>query len=210
MLFPSMRKKNYSEAIRDRIEKARAGTLFVMSDFADIAPNNAANRVVLRLSEDGKLRQIVRGVYQKPCINDFLGEAEEPGAEAVAEAIARKNGWIIRPDGDTALNLLGLSTQVPSHWVYLSDGPYKCYTYGGGVIELKHSANRLFGRLSSRAALVVQAFRALGEKGLTDEFATVLRKRFSSDELARISKETIIAPSWIHEAIEKLKGENNA
>ena len=205
-----MKKENYSEEIRQRIKKSRAGTLFVMPDFADIAPNNAANRVVLRLVQEGALRQIVRGVYQKPKINEFLGEVEEPSAESVAEAIARKNGWRISPDGDTALNLLGLSTQVPSHWVYLSDGPYKRYSYGVGVIELKHSANRLLGRLSPDAALLVQAFRALGVEGMTDEIEKILKARFSAGVLERIAKETMIAPSWIHEAIENLKGGNHA
>ena len=205
-----MKKETYSDEIRQRIKKSRAGTLFVMPDFADIAPNNAANRIVLRLVQDGVLRQIIRGVYQKPKINEFLGEVEEPSAETVAEAIARKNGWRISPDGDTALNLLGLSTQVPSHWVYLSDGPYKRYSYGGGVIELKHTANRLLGCLSPDAALLVQALRALGADGLTGIVAEVLKTRFSPEVLERIAKETMIAPSWIHEAIVNLKGGNHA
>ena len=44
-----MQEKDYADRIKDRIDKSDEGTLFVMSDFSDIAPNNAANRVVLRL-----------------------------------------------------------------------------------------------------------------------------------------------------------------
>lgn len=47
------------------------------------------------------------------------------------KAIARKYNWTIAPSGNTALNLLGLSTQVPSKWKYVSYG----FSFGNIVIE---------------------------------------------------------------------------
>lgn len=173
----------------------------MMGDFADIAGKNTANRVVLRLAAEGALRVVVRGVYQKPRFNAFLGEPEEPSADAVARALARKNGWTVCPDGDTALNLLGLSEQVPAAWVYSSDGPYKEYACGAGTIRFRHTANRMLRSLSPEAALVVQALRALG-KERTD--ATVLAKiarRFDAASLARIERETRNVPDWVHSAL---------
>lgn len=205
-----MQKKDYTQKLRKRITKASDGTLFVMLDFADIAPNNAANRIVMRLVDEGLLRPVIRGVYQKPKINKFLGECEEPSSDAVAHALARKNGWTISPTGDTALNLLGLSTQVPANWCYLSNGPYKTYGYGAGEIRFMHTANRMIQSLSDDSALVVQALRALGEQNTDASMTAKLSAMFSVERWTKIEAETRNVPDWIHVAIVKMKEAANA
>lgn len=57
---------------------------------------------------------MLKGLYIKPNFNDFIQEKVEPSATEVAEAYGRAFNWSIVPFGDTALNLLGLSTQVPN------------------------------------------------------------------------------------------------
>lgn len=200
-----MRNGDYACAIRERVDKAKAGTLFVMVDFADLAPNNAANRVIGRMVEEGKLRVLIRGVYQKPDFIEFLQDFAEPNIDELANAIGRKNSWVIRPIGDTALNLLGLSTQVTANWTYASDGPYKEYAYKGGKILFKHSSNRLLGKLSWTGALFVQALRALGESQFKEEYLVRLKERFDAAQCAQIEEETRCAPDWIHKFAVKLK-----
>lgn len=198
-------KKDYADRIRERVDGSSDGTLFVMSDFADIAPNNVANRVVLRLLDEKRLRSIMRGVYQKPKMNALLGECEEPSCDDVAMALARKNGWTICPNGDTALNLLGLSTQVPAVWKYLTSGPYKTYSYGAGKIAFLHTANRMINSLSPRVALVVQAFRALGEERIDASVLKSLAERYTKDQLSEIECETRNVADWIHTQIMHMK-----
>ena len=207
--FSDMNKNGTAEKIRGRIAAAQEGTLFVMGDFADIAGKNAANRAVLRLVEEGLLRVIVRGVYQKPRFNAFLGECEEPSADAVARALARKNGWAVCPDGDTALNLLGLSEQVPAAWVYSSDGPYKAYACGAGTIRFRHTANRMLRSLSPETALVVQALRALGKGHVGASVLAAIARRFDAAALAEMERETRNVPDWIHSAIASLAEERS-
>lgn len=198
-------KMDYSKSIRDRVARAEDGTLFVMRDFADLAPNNAGNRVIKRLVDEGCLQTVVRGVYVKPKFNAFLGENEKPSAEEVARAIGRKNGWLVRPDGDMALNMLGLSTQVPAAWTFVSDGPYKTYAYGAGKIVLKHSANRLMANLSWAAALLVQAFRAIGETRVDESLLLRLATRYSLEQIEDLIRETLMAPDWIRGKIKRMK-----
>jgi hypothetical protein len=75
------------------------------------------------LARAGTIRRVCHGVYDYPRFSELLGQALSPDVEQVAQALARKFNWRIQPSGDAALNLLGLSTQVPARWVYLSDGP---------------------------------------------------------------------------------------
>ncbi|MBN1981875.1 MAG: hypothetical protein JW795_10100 [Chitinivibrionales bacterium] len=55
----------------------------------------------------------MRGVYDYPKIGTLIAGLLGLDIDQVAHAIARKHGWTIKPSGETALNILGLSTQVP-------------------------------------------------------------------------------------------------
>ena len=120
-----MNKSTYMQEIRSRIEAAKIGSVFVASDFADITEAKRVSEYLARLTADNSVKCILRGVYYKPEYSTLLDEYIAPDPDAVANAIARNYGWSITPCGDTALNLLGLSTQVPAVWSYVSDGPYK-------------------------------------------------------------------------------------
>lgn len=187
-----------------RIDESPCGTIFVTSDFSDIASSKTANRALLRLEEKGIIRRVLRGVYEKPEYSDFLQEYVAPSPDKVARAIARNNGWRIVPNGDTALNTLGLSTQVPSTWLYVSDGPYKEYPYGEVTLSFKRTAKREFANLSDKTALVIQALKALGEKGVTETVLCTLASLLTSEEKEQMIQEAKYATDWIYQNIRKI------
>lgn len=117
-----MRQSGCTDAIRNRIEAAKTGSVFILSDFSDLADPEAVRKAITRLENDGTLTRVMRGVYYKPKHSELLGETVAPSQDDVAHALARNYGWTIVPCGDTALNLLGLSEQVPAQWLYVSDG----------------------------------------------------------------------------------------
>ena len=55
----------YSNQILTRIEEAPEGTVFVNSDFLDIAKTDTVRRNLKRIIETKKLRRILNGVYEK-------------------------------------------------------------------------------------------------------------------------------------------------
>ncbi len=69
------------------------------------------------------IRRVIRGIYDYPKFSNLLGQQLSPDLDQVAAALARKFGWHIQVTGPSALNLLGLSTQVPGRIIYASDGP---------------------------------------------------------------------------------------
>lgn len=73
-----MKKSTYAAAINERIIKSPPGSIFVTTDFSDLAPAETSNRTLLRLEKAGELQRILRGVYQQPEYNDFLGEFLSP------------------------------------------------------------------------------------------------------------------------------------
>ncbi len=189
------------QLIKDRINKSEIGTVFVATDFVDISDKTSINTYLTRLDEEKLLRRIMRGVYYKPEYNDFLGEFVAPEPDAVAHALARNFGWTIVPCGDTALNLLGLSTQIPAAWIYVSDGTYKEYTYEQTTIKFKRTTNKEISKLSYKTALVVQALKALGKDNVDDAILTKLKNNLTDSEKQALLTEAKTATSWIYEYI---------
>lgn len=200
-------KRNISfNQIEERIRNSQKGTMFLTSDFIDLASSDAANKALLRLEEAGLIRRILFGVYEYPEYNEFLNEYVEPSADRVAHALARKFGWTIIPCGDTALNLLGLSTQVPSVWLYVSDGTYKEYTYGNTTIKFKRTTNKEISKLSYKTALVIQAIKALGKENITNEIINKIAQATTDEEKAQMFAEAKYATSWIYDIIKTICG----
>lgn len=108
------------------------------------------------------------------------------------------------PGGDTALNLLALSTQVPAVWLYVSDGPYKEYAYDNTVIRFKRTTNKDISKFSYKTALTVQALKALGKGKVDEPVIEKLRKFLSAEEKAMMLNEAKIATSWIYEYIKQI------
>ena len=105
----------YTE-IKKRIKLAESGTVFLTSDFTDLATTTTVRKYLGRQVEEKNIRRIMDGVYEKPVYSNLLNEYIPANPEKVAYAIARSFRWTIAPCGDVALNKLGLSTQVPVVW----------------------------------------------------------------------------------------------
>ena len=198
----------YTEQIRERIINAPDGSVFVNSDFADIADNNTIKQSINRLVREGILRRVIRGVFDKPKYSKFLGEYVAADPDAIAKALARCYHWTIAPCGDTALNMLGLSTQVTAVWSYISDGPYKTYEWDKTKIEFKHRTNKEVTGLSSMTILVIQALKTLGKEHVDEKTIRVLSRRLNEKEKAALLAEGAEATDWIYTVIKEIcKGE---
>ena len=193
-----MSRPNYLQATKKRVEAAKTGSVFVAADFADIANTKRISDCLQRMEDDKIVLRVLFGVYYKPEYSSLLGEYIAPAPDAVARALARNFGWTIVPCGDTALNLLGLSTQVPAVWSYVSDGTYKEYSFDSTTIKFKRTTNKEISKLSPKTALVIQALKALGKDHITDEIIEKIRSETSADERTSMLKEAQYATAWIY------------
>ena len=191
----------YMKQIRERILSAEDGTIFATSDFADIADSATVRQSLNRLVDSGILRRVFRGIFEKPKYSNLLKEYVATDPNAVANALARNYHWTIAPCGNTALNFLGLSTQVTATWSYISDGPYKIYEWDSIKIEFKHRANREITGLSYITVLVVQALKTLGKDNITPEIIRILSDRLDSKDKVLILKESAEATDWVYDII---------
>ena len=193
----------YTE-IKKRIELAEPGTVFLTLDFMDIATTTTARKCLGRQVEEKNIRRILDGVYEKPVYSKLLKEYIPANPNTIAYAIARSFHWTIAPCGDVALNKLGLSTQVPVVWSYISDGPYRKFSWDNITLSFKHRANREISFMSETTVLVVEALKTLGKDRVDDSVILSLRNRLPETEKKKMLEEAIGVSEWIYAVIRKV------
>lgn len=190
--------------IKKRLDTLGDGDIFIATDFLDIADYETVRKALNRLVDDGSIQKILRGVYYRPRYSELLREYEAPSPHNTALAIARKFNWNIAPSGSAALNMLGLSTQVPAKWSYISDGPYNRYELGKSIIEFKHRNNREIAGMSPKTALIIQGIKAIG-KGKADK-ATIdkIRSSITDEERKSLLHEASSSVMWVYQVIKQI------
>jgi len=166
----------------------KRGWCFTPKDFLDLGSQSAIWQTLSRLEKKGVIRKLMRGVYDYPEKNTFLKGYASPDPDRVARTIARSNSWNIVPDGTTALNLLGLSSQIPAEWSYLTDGQNRHYELDGIRIVFHKRANKEASELSRDSAILVQAIKALGKDGIDEHILKKLGEYLPASTWAKISK----------------------
>ncbi len=193
-----------NEQIKNRILALDEGDIFFTSDFSDIASLATIRKNLGRQVDIGTIRRIMDGMYEKPKFSKLLNSYIPTDPEKIAFALARKYHWTISPCGDVALNKLGLSTQVPVVWTYISDGPYREFLLGNIKISFKHKANREISNMSEISIIVVEAIKTLGKERIDDVTISILRNRINQKDKEIILLETTEVAAWVFEIIRKV------
>lgn len=199
-----MQKDSIVTKIYDRIKEIGHDEIYIVGDFLDLGEYHAVRKALLRLDESGKIQKIMRGVYYYPRYSKLLDEYEAPSPCKVAKTLARKFGWTIAPCAETALNQLGLSTQVPAKWSYISDGPYHKFQIGTFIIEFKHRSNREISGISRQTAVIIQALKAIGKDNVTDVQIDIIRRQLSDEDKSNVLKEARQATVWVYDLIKQI------
>ena len=182
--------------IKDRNLRA-----FSCFDFTDLAPYKAVSKCLERLEDSQDIRRIIQGIYCLNLIDRDLQLPILPSIDEVVECLARKNKWIISPTGNTALNLMSMSTQVPAIYEYLSTGPYKEYVIYGIHVHLKRTMARELIDYSKKTLLLIQCIKAIGKENFDFDDVAALSLRLDSIEKKRALAETSGIQAWIRKII---------
>lgn len=192
------------DKILNRINNYESNKVFISNDFIDIASSETVRKTLNRLVKDDVIKRIIKGFYYRPAYSELIDEYEAVSIHELALAIARKYNWNIAPYSNTALNILGLSTQVPSKWIYNSSGRYKKYSIGKNSLEFKKVKPSEIANMSQMTAIVIQAIRAIGQDRITKNDIAKIKEKISDKEIKTLMIESKFAPAWIYEIIRKI------
>ena len=191
-----------SQTIRERISRIKAGKLFTVNDFEDMNNDSLITRTLSRMQSEGKIVRVATGIYMNPKKTQF--GLLYPTIDQIAQKIAERDKAQIMPTGDTALNILGFSTQVPMNAVYITNGAKRKVKVGNRNIIFKNVVQKNFQFKGTLLPLIIIALKELGENRVTDEIRNKIVKLVSdsgTEERATMMHDLYLSPVWIKELL---------
>ena len=201
--------KSTDRKIFRRIRSRGRGWVFTPDRFTDLGSRRAVDLALMRHRNSGFIRQLARGLYDYPKTDPQFGMLQ-PATDDIAYALVDRDATRLQPSGAYAANLLGLTTQVPTKIVYLTDGRTRTVQIGSRQITLKHTTPRNMATAGKSSGLVIQALRHLGRNSIDQQVIKQLERRLDSDTLNQLVKDIRYAPAWIADIILKLTLQESA
>ncbi|MGV0937334.1 DUF6088 family protein [Empedobacter falsenii] len=189
--------------IQTKILKSSFGEIFFLDDFSKYGSSDNIRKVLSRLENEGLVERLTHGIYLKPKKDLLLGKIY-PTVDEIAKQIAKRDKARIAPTGVLALYLLGLTTQIPLKAVYLTDGSQREIKIGNRTIQFKKTVPKSFAIKDELLHLIVQAFKEIGQKEITDDFFNQIKPSILHLNEQVIQKQLKYAPVWIQKIINNL------
>lgn len=166
-------------------------------DFLDLGSRAAVDQALSRLARKGRLRRVGQGLYDMPRTSRVLKRAAPVDLDAAIDALERRDGVRIMPDGLVAANSLGLTNAVPAKVSYLTDGHSRNLKIGGRTVRFRHASPTAMRWAGRPAAPVFQALRWLGRDAAADARVVSILRRSLPDEVKRdLLQNSRDLPSW--------------
>lgn len=194
--------------IINKIKKAKRGTVFFIDDFVSFGETKTVSKILERLVAKEEILRVARGIYTRPEESKLLGTVLTPSTETIAKAIARRDRARIIPTGIYALNVLGLSTQIPMNVVYLTDGAARKIQIGKRTILFKKTAPKNLAAIGEISSLVIQALKVIGKDKITTEEQEKLIAILKKENPTRLQNDIRLAPEWIRKIMRAALSEN--
>lgn len=191
--------------IVERLQSAN-GQILSVGDFLDLGPRPTVDQALSRLTRQGKINRVRRGLYELPQMSSLLNLPMTQSPDALAQAWARKNGLRIVPSGVYAANLLGLTTQVPAKITYYTNGRTKTIKLGQHSIKLLNRGPKTMEVQGKTSALVLQALHYFGKDKVTPKMISRLKSLLSKKDKTELKNNLGHAPAWMQPGLMQIVG----
>lgn len=189
-------------SLKERIEEIPEDTILFRSDFPEYHFEYVGGTFA-ELTQNGILVKISQGVYAKPRKSRF--GIVLPSVEKIIQAISTRDNAEVLPSGVTALNVLGLSTQIPINYTYLTTGSERNIKLNNKEIVLKRGVPKNFCYQTKLAALLVQALKALKQNNIHNKEIQIIRHLISKEpNKPTFFKDVDKMPAWIKRIIKPM------
>ena len=188
--------------LRQRIDAMPEDSILFRSDFPDYH-SEFVGGTLSELTAEGILTKIAQGIYAKPRKSRF--GVVLPAVDKVVQAIATRDNAVVLPSGMTALNVLGLSTQVPMNYTYLTTGSERVVKLANCLVTLKRGVPKNFCYETRLIALLVQALKALKQENVNSEEMQAIRSLISKEpEKDTLMRDVDMMPVWMKRMIKPM------
>ena len=188
--------------LKQRIEAMPEDCILFRSDFPEYHTEFVGS-ILSELTTEGMLVKIAHGIYTKPRKSKF--GVVLPSVDKVVQAITVRDNAEVLPSGMTALNALGLSTQVPMNYTFLTTGSERTINLSNRKVVLKRGVPKNFCYGTLLISLLVQALKALKKENIGESELNIIRQLVSKEtDKEALSKDVDMMPAWMKRIIKPM------
>jgi predicted transcriptional regulator of viral defense system len=201
--------QSVNNQIEKEIIKRRKGKILFAEDFKKLGSAEVVRITLFRLCNKGLIVRLSPGIYLYPK-RDKKGNIFYPLINDIIRQIAKRDKAKIIPTGLYALNTLGLSTQVPMRFVFLSSGTARTVKIGKVRVTFKKTAPKNMSYKSKVCTLVIFALKEIGKGNVQQEELRKIYEALSHENNEIIMHDALLAPRWISDILMNyIKQKNN-
>lgn len=190
--------KTFRERILDITQQVPEGEVLTRERFLHLGSRSAVQRGLSRLVVDKELFRVARGFYVAAVAGRF--GVRIPAPEKVVRSLANALGEVTVDHGARAANKLGLSTQVPVRYGFLSTGRSRELLIGNTTVLIRHAPRWVMALGATGAGDAVRALEWLGPHSAA-EVVSKLQKLLPEREWSALVNAQDSFPAWIGNAI---------
>lgn len=198
-----------SKSIRQKIATLPQTEPFTPTLFVGLGSRAAIDQTLMRLTKEGVIERVGRGVYVRPKLTRF-GFNALPSPEQVAQAVAESEGAKIEIQGAEAARRFGFSTQMPLQSIFLTTGSSRHVTVGKHQVRLKHVAPRKLALAGTPAGQAMSALWYLGKKEVNGATFAKLAQQLPPNEFRTLSAHKSSMPTWMASALTRYENRSHA
>lgn len=193
---------NIKDTVMKKINESQPHSIFFITDYTDLGSAETIRKILHEATLSGILEKAAHGIYFKPKVSRF-GNVPLP-LEKIAREIAGRDRCDILPTGNTAANLIGLSTQVPLNLSYITTGSTRTINVGERKISFRHASPKNFAAKGNVMPLLIQGLREIGEENISDAGYAAIKRFIDKQQDHYLQEDLQLAPMWMQRIIKKL------
>jgi len=166
------------QCLDQHIAHLPVGLPLLVRDVIGLGSRDAVDQALHRMVKAGTLVRVGRGLYARPHHHPVLGEIPI-SVQDIINVYLKDSGARAQIAGAAALNLLGLSTQVPMGMHFYTDGATHRITRGQQTIVLQHVNPKVLVCADTDAAPVLSALYSVGRRGADQPFCKAIAAKIT-------------------------------
>lgn len=196
--------RSIQDTIIQSIRARKKGAVLFIDAFDKFGSSEAVRQAFSRLQKSGFIIRLAKGIYLYP----FDKENLRVSMEQIAKEVAARDKAHILPTGTYAQHRLGLSTQVQTNWVYITDGTPRTLKISGNTIKFKKGVAKNFAYKSEIIYLVVAALREMYDLP-NEHMNRKLKEMLKAESPKLIKHDFVLAPNRIRIYLQNLLNDEN-
>lgn len=190
-----------AQSILSAAQTLPEGGLLSPKEFLHLGTRAAVDQTLTRLTREGTLLRVGRGLYAVPIQSRF--GVRPPATQTIVQAMESAQGDVIVANGATEANALGLTTQVPTREVFLTSGASRTLHLGNRTVEFQHAKRWLLALGKRPAGRAIRALSWLGpEQGASA--LKVLHTQLPAEEWMAMRSARQMLPCWLARAVSEM------